>query len=222
MNEDFINDLARHEEEKVKDEQNSRQQILMYAGARLNWIGDYMGNPDIEWREEELELDQIEFTGNDEFLIETCKRSPKEFQELVLADNELKQMYEQFASYGAETILVRDSDHDFVKYKILDGIHRVIGAALSGKKTIKAMVPLNEKDCLPICEAHVIYDLIRGYLRNRKTEDGRIELYHGLKLLINTYANVHDLLENRFNKNYVNNDEVQVIIEKVLNNKPLD
>ncbi len=222
MNEDFLKNLAAHEEEKVKEEQDSRQRILMYAGARLNWMGDYMGNPDIEWREEELELDQIEFTGSDEFLIETCERSPKIFQEKALADHEIKSMYENLASYGNETILVRNSDHDFVKYKILDGTHRVIGAAMSGKKTIKAMVPLNEKDYLPVCEAHTVYDLIRGYLRNRRTDDGKIELYHSLKLLINSYANVHDLLENRFNKKYVNNDEVQLIIEKVLNNKPLD
>jgi hypothetical protein len=194
----------------------------MYAGARLNWIGDYVGNPDMEWEEKELELDELEVTGNDEFLIKTCERSLKKFQELALADTEIKAMYENLASYGTETILVRNSDHDFVKYKILDGIHRVIGAAISGKNTIKAMVPLNEKDCLPVCEAHVIYDLIRGYLRNRRTDDGKIELYYGLKLLINTYANVHDLLENRFNKNYVNNDEVQIIIEKVLNNRPIE
>ena len=101
----------------------------------------------------------------------------------------------------------------------LDGMHRVIGAALSNKKTIKAMAPINENDVLPVCEAHTVYDLIRGYLRNRRTEDGETELYHGLKLLINTYTNVHELLENRFDENWLKDEKTQEIIKKVLNDK---
>ena len=114
-----------------------------------------------------------------------------------------------------ETILVRESDNPG-KYKILDGIHRLIGACLEGKKTIIALVPMNENGVLPICEAHTIYDLIRGFIRHRHNKDGETELYYGLKLLLNTYANTQDLLKNRFNKKWVDDEKTQNIIKKVL------
>jgi len=218
VNDQFLENLADHEEEKVQKEQDTRQKILMYAGARLNWIGDYVGNPNIKWEEKELELDQIEFTGNDKFLIEGCDRSPKKFQELVLNDQKLKEKYTEIVSTGSETILGRISDRPN-KFKILDGIHRLMGAALEGKKTIKVMVPLNETEVLPICEAHTVYDLIRGFQRHRRTEAGETELFYGLKLLLHTYENTRELLEKRFNQDYVNDDKVQAVIKKVLNDR---
>jgi hypothetical protein len=222
MNNEFLKNLADHEEEMVKNEKSDGERLLIFSGARLNWIGDYLGNPKLKWKEQVLDLEELEFTGNDEFLIKTCERSPQKFQEMVLADPELKSMYQHLASDGNETILVRNSDHDYVKYKILDGAHRVIGACLNNQKTIRAMVPQNEKEVLPYCEAHTVYDLIRGFLRHRRSEDGEIELYNALKLLIHTYANVRDLLENRFNYSYVNNERVQLIIGKVLNNESIE
>lgn len=214
----FLENLASHEKEKVTKEQDDRQKILMYGGARLNWLGDYLANPNIKWEERDIEIDKIEFTGSDKFLIDVCARSPKKFRELVLNDPELKVKYTKIASDGDETIIVRCSDQPN-KFKILDGIHRLMGVALADKKTVKALFPINEDEVLPICEAHTIYDLIRGFVRHRKNEVGETELYHGLKLLLNAYANTRDLLENRFSKNYVNDDKVQEIIQKVLKDK---
>lgn len=216
MDKKFLKELADHEKEKVEAELSDRERTIMYAGARLNWVGDYIGNPAMLWEEKDLELEELEFTGNNEFLINVCERSPKIFQEMITNDPKLKEKYTQDASFGDEAILVRTSDHDFVKYKILDGLHRVVGACLSGRKTIRAMVPQNEKNVKPVCEAHTVYDLIRGFIRNRHNEIGREELFFALKLLINTYSNVEDLLKNRFNEEWVKDKATQEIISKVL------
>ena len=95
-------------------------------------------------------------------------------------------------------------------------MHRLIGAVIEKRKEVLVFFPVNEDEYLPICEAHTIYDFIRGFIRNAKDEKGEIELYHGLKLLCRTYANVRELLIERFNENYVHDNEVQEIIKKVL------
>lgn len=215
MNDEFLKDLANHEEKKKIKELSARQRIIMFSGVGLNSIGDYVGNPKMKWEEKDLLLEEIEFTGLDKFILEECGRSPIRFREKVLQDEDLKIKYEKEASNGDEPILVRKSPKPD-KHRLVDGVHRLIGAALDGQETIKAMVPLNEGEILPICEAHTIYDLIRGFIRHRQIKEGEIELYYGLKLLLNTYANTRDLLKNRFNINYVNDEKVQTIIKKVL------
>jgi len=95
-------------------------------------------------------------------------------------------------------------------------MHRFVGAVIEKQKTVTAYVPINEDKHLPICEAHTVYDLIRGFQRHAKDDNGKIELYYALKLLARTYENVIDLLENRFNFTYVADDEVQEIIKKVI------
>ena len=218
----FYEHLVKHEKQKVEEElknkwekEKSRVEILVYSGARLNWVGDYIGNPDIKWEERELLLDSIRFTGNDSFLIDDCEKSPLKFQEIIQDNPELKTKYEEIASFGDEPILVRKTEEPG-KFKVLDGMHRFVGAAIRNEEKIKVYIPLNEGEILPYCEAHTIYDLIRGYLRNARDEKGEKELYYGLRLLLRTYANTEKLLKERFNKHWVNDDNVQEIIDKVL------
>jgi hypothetical protein len=101
-------------------------------------------------------------------------------------------------------------------YRIFDGMYSFVGAVIKKRKTITAYVPINEDEHLPVCEAHTVYDLIRGFQRHAKDENGKIELYHALKLLARTYENVINLLENRFNFTYVAENEVQKIIKRVI------
>lgn len=215
MNVDFLKNFADHEQAKKIQELDDRQRLIMFSGVGLNSIGDYFGNPALKWEEKDLNLDQVEFTGLDKFILEECDRSPIIFREKVSENNSLKEKYEGQASFGNEPIIVRKSSNPG-KYRLVDGVHRLIGAALSNKKTIKAMVPINEDEVLPFCEAHTIYDLIRGYQRHARDGKGEKELYSGLKLLIRCYGNAGDLLKNRFNKDYVNDEKVQAIIKKVL------
>lgn len=53
-------------------------------------------------------------------------------------------------------------------------------------------------------------------MRNARDEQGKNELYHALKLLSRTYANVKELLRERFNYDGVRDKEVQGIIKKAL------
>lgn len=218
----FFERLVKHEKQKVEEElkdkwekEDSREELLVYSGARLNWIGDFIVNPDIKWEEKELPLDVIQFTGNDSLLINDCEKSPLKFQKIIKNNPELKAEYEKIASFGDEPILVRKAGEPG-KFKILDGMHRLIGAALNNQEKIKAYIPLNEDKVLPYCEAHTVYDLIRAYQRHARDEEGEKELYYGLKLLLRSYANTEKLLRERFSKHWVNDDKVQEIIHKVL------
>jgi len=157
------------------------------------------------------------FTGTspkgNEIFIEKCQRLPSKLRDLVSQDKILEKKLRDWASFGEELILLR-KDGDI--YKVLDGMHRFVGCVLEGASTVEAYVPTNEKEVLPICEAHVIYDLIRGYLRNARNEESKQDLYHALRLLSKTYVNVPVLLKERFNEAHVFERDVQEVIQKVL------
>ena len=216
----YLEQLANHEDKKPDFYlRNSRTRILVNAGIRLNWLGDFFANPEIKWKEQELSLERIQFTGTNsewnKILIDQCGRSVNKFQVLIEKQPKLKEKFQKEASFGDEIILVRKSENKGF-YKVLDGMHRFVGTVLEDRKKVQVFFPVNEDEFLPICEAHTVYDLIRGFIRNAKDEKGEIELYHGLKLLCRTYANVRELLTERFNENYVHDNKVQEIIKKVL------
>ncbi|MCL5795154.1 MAG: hypothetical protein M1338_02255, partial [Patescibacteria group bacterium] len=150
-------------------------------------------------------------------LIGKCQRSIEKFRELIKNNPKIRKQFESKAAFDDTAILVRNSDKKGY-YRVLDGMHRFIGAILSNKKTIQIYLPINEKECLPVCEAHTVYDLIRAFERNTNDKEGEKELYYALKLLSRTYSNVKGLLSRRFNKNYVHNEDVQKIIQKIIRN----
>lgn len=218
--EDYLRELASHEAEKSDSIlQDPRTTILVHAGIRLNWLGDFFANPAIKWVEREVPIEQIQFTGTspewNEVLIIQCSRSVAQFCELINRESELKAKFEKEASFGEESILVRTSEDEGL-WKVLDGMHRFVGAVLQGKDTVKVFLPLNENEHLPVCEAHVVYDLIRAFTRNARDDQGKNELYHALKLLARTYENVIYLLRNRFSENYVYDTEAQKVIQQVI------
>ncbi|MBU4369792.1 hypothetical protein KKG58_03480 [Patescibacteria group bacterium] len=217
--EKYIRELAAHEDKKNKFFLNPRKRILVNAGIHLNWIGDFLANPSIKYKKVKILINKILFTGTspdwNKILIDKCERSVKKFQELLKQDKAIKKKFIREVSYSNKPILTRGPDKkDF--YRVLDGMHRFVGAVIKNRKTIFAYVPLNDGKHLPICEAHVVYDLIRGFQRHAKDEAGKKELYYALKLLARTYGNVIELLENRFNFTYVADDKIQKIIKKVI------
>lgn len=215
----YIEKLADHEDRKYKSINDPRKRILVDAGIGLNWLGDYLSNPNIEYKKINLSIYKVLFTGTspewNKILIDRCERSAKKFQKLIDRDKSIKKKFIHKASYGLEPILVRHSDKKGY-YKVLDGMHRFIGAVIKKRRIIKAFIPINEDEHLPICEAHVVYDLIRGVKRHAADEQGEAELYHSLKLLARTYENVTYLLKNRFNSDYVVDERIQKIIKKVI------
>jgi hypothetical protein len=166
-------------------------------------------------------LDQIVLTGMygelNEILIKRCRRNPKKLQELMKKSPKVEKLIKKHASYKKLPIIVRhDEENIGTKYKVLDGMNRVLGKIVKNEEKFKAYYPLNEFDHLPICEPHVIYDLIRGYQRNARDKKGKEQLYEALCLLARTYENVIPLLKERFGPERVFEDDVQEVIKRVL------
>lgn len=216
--EKYIENLASHEDKKGKSLINARERILVNAGIRLNWIGDYIANPKIKYRKIDISVDKVLFTGTNpewnKILIDRCQKNVTNFKELIKNDKKIRKKFASEASYGNEQILIRGPDENGF-YSVFDGMHRFLGIILKNKKTVQAYVPINEQDHLPVCEAHVVYDLIRGFQRHANNKQGEKDLYHALKLLARTYENVIELLEKRFNFTYVADRKVQKIIKRV-------
>ncbi|NTW22177.1 hypothetical protein HGA34_01370 [Candidatus Falkowbacteria bacterium] len=217
--EKYLSDLAAHEESKSKKQLDPRGRILVNAGVGLNWIGDYLANPKIKYRKIKLPVEKILFTGTNpgwnKILLERCDKSVEKFSDLMAKNAVVRKKFETEASFGSEPILLRGPDESGM-YRVLDGMHRFVGAVLKDKKTITAYAPINEGKYLPVCEAHVVYDLIRGFQRHAKDKQGEVELYHALKLLTRTYGNATELLKRRFSYKYVADKEVQAVIAKVI------
>ena len=220
--EKYLTELAIHEQEiTTQILKDPREVILVNSGVRLNWIGDYLSNPNLKWTKKTIPIENIEFTGTsldwNEILINQCSRSPQNFFKLIESNPNLKQKFQKESSYNPNfPILLRRSQRKSF-YKVLDGMHRFVGSIVNGNKTIEVYIPDNEK-ILPYCEPHVLYDLIKGYVRNSGDSESEKELYYSLKLMIKSYANSRDLLENRFNIKYVADQKVQEIIQKALKN----
>ncbi|MEM1312805.1 MAG: hypothetical protein AAGF07_05080 [Patescibacteria group bacterium] len=219
--EKYLADLAEHEQQKSLNilKNNPREIIKLFAGHRLNWLGDYFGNSNIVWSKIHLEINKIKFTGTSPelniILKEKCDGLPSKLIDLMNTDQKVRAVIEKYASYSEEPILVRNNQSGD-NFLVLDGTHRLLGKILHKAQKIWVWYPENEFELLPECEAHVVYDLIRGYIRHAKDEEGKIALQHSLKLLIRTYSNVKSLLQNRFNSNYVSDPSVQEVIAKVL------
>ena len=211
----YLSQLALHEAEKsILD---ARQKILVYAWVHLNWMGDMIANPHTQFEKREIPTNKIRFTGNlawNRILIEECHGRVEDFQALLEKKPELREKFAREASYSDDPILIRGPDVDGF-YKVYDGMHRLLGAVLENRVTIAAYVAIEPEAHLPICEAHVIYDLIRWFQRHAYDEAGKEQLFHALKLLTRTYENVRELLIHRFDYTHVADEVVQEIIGKV-------
>ncbi len=215
----YLQELADHEDEKGRSLIDARGRILVNAGIRLNWIGDAVANPEIRYESQDVSVDSVLFTGTslawNKILIDQCERSVNQFRTLMKHKPALKRKFRQEALFSHKPVLLRGPD-DKGFYRVVDGMHRFVGAVINNQATIPAFVPVNESEKLPVCEAHVVYDLIRGFLRHANDAQGRVELEQALKLLVRTYANVADLLRERFSATYVSEQAVQEVIGRVL------
>lgn len=219
--EKYLQRLARYEAKKAEPYlEDPRRAFLVHAGIHLNWLGDFLGNPKIQWRKRAIPVDAILFTGTNpewnKIFIQQCERSPKKLLALVRKDAKLANRIKKWArasGQGKKEILLR-KDGDY--YKVLDGMHRFIGLVLTGRKSVRAYVPINEREVLPVCEPHVVYDLIRGFERHAADATGGRQLEAALLLLSRAYDNVPYLLKNRFNQKWVPNPLVQNVLRRIL------
>ena len=217
----FIKKLAVHQAKKVSGQiADPRASLLVTSGIHLNWLGDFFGNPEIKWQEKNVPLEKIKFTGTNpewnKILLDNCDRSPKKLQALIKRNPKIKKVFNQKSYSANQPVVLRQDLENKGYYKVLDGMHRMVAATISGKSKVKCLVCTNEEKVLPICESHVVYDLMRGFIRSAKDKQGEKELYHALKLLSRTYANVTPLLRGRLGKKWVLDKDVQKIIKRVL------
>lgn len=131
-------------------------------------------------------------------------------RELFEKEPEAKNIFND-AIFDEVPILVRVDEE---KYKVLDGMKRVIAAIRDGKTAIQAYVAEQNGIPKPKCEPHVVYDLLRAYQRG--VNHDRTELISALVFLRKSYTNVDELLRNRFAKNWLPDDEMQEIIREAL------
>jgi hypothetical protein len=220
--ETYLHNLAAHEQAKSLQLLNDpRHLILVNAGVRLNWMGDYLANPNIVWSElTEMDVNDIQFTGTghewNQILIQQCDRSPVKFIELISENPNLQEMFRKESLYNQDLpILVRKSE-DAGKYKVFDGMHRFVGALVNGQNSIKVYFPKNVEEVQPWCENHVVYDLIRGFTRNANDSDGELQLFYALKLLLRSYGNVREYLISQLDQGFEIDKTVQKIIQKAL------
>ena len=213
---DYMRELVRQLRAKVEAYQADKptDQLVMYSGAAMNWLGDYLTDEAIKWELKELLIDELRLSGTNpdwnEIVIDRCERSPKKLREMFRADADVIKRF-QGAVYKPIPILVR---YENGEYRVLDGMKRTIAAIRDGRETIQAYVATQAEKSRPVCEPHVVYDMLRAYERGLSAD--RAGLVAALRFLRESYANVEDLLRNRFSDSWVHNKELQVIIKEVI------
>lgn len=211
---EFLNKLVRHLKEKVDASQPLLEQLVTYCSASMNWIADYITDENVLWSRETLPIDNLWLTGTNPqwnaVIIERCERSPQKLRELLKSDPNIAKLFAE-AKFEELPILVRYEEN---KYKVLDGMHRVIAAIRDGQSNLQAFIARLQGSLKPKCEPHVIYDFLKAY--QRKINRDRDGLIIALRFLRHSYVNVEELLKNRFSKSWVPDDEIQAIIQEAL------
>ncbi|MBI2984230.1 MAG: ParB N-terminal domain-containing protein [Candidatus Kerfeldbacteria bacterium] len=213
---EYLGRLARHLKDKIEQHQQGQplEQLLMSCSAAMNWIADFLTDPNVRWTKQELRVDDLWLTGTNPtwnaIIIDRCKRSPAELRAILRSDPQTAALFAE-AEFDELPILVRVDDG---KYKVLDGMHRVIAAIRDGRESVTAFVARLDGQPRPQCEPHVVYDLLRAYHRGINRD--RQALVVALRFLRHAYANVDRLLRERFSKAWVPDDEMQAIIAEAL------
>jgi hypothetical protein len=208
---EYLEGLEQNHREKIEELLSVEERILMYSGARLNWIGEFINNKAISWELKTIPVDNLTLTGTgpewNAIILDRAEGRPDKFREL-LKDPEIRKIFKD-SKYIDIPILVRKEND---KLKILDGMNRTIAAIRDDIFEIRAYIGTLNGNSLPVVEPHVVYDFIRAYQRGGEETD----FVAGLRFLANSYSNVKTLLEERFNGSWVRNEKVQKLIGEIL------
>ena len=197
---------------------NPRQAMIILWWVALNSMWDFLWNEDAKFERKNVKIDDIYLTWTspdiNKITIDICNRDVKKLRELIKRDLKIKGKLEKWASFWNETILLIDL-WDW-KYKSFDWMHRMVWHILLWKSEIDAYVLKNYWEFLPDNEPHVVYDIIKSYQRSKRTKQDKYDLKWALRLLINNTWNIKELLMNRFNSNYLKDNEIQEIIKELI------
>jgi len=212
---EYLEALAENHKEKVEEKlQDPADRLLMYSGSLLNWVGETINDESISWKLETIPLEKIVMTGTspewNKITLEKAGRDPMKLRKLF-EDGNIRNIFKE-SKFSDVPILIRETEKR--EYKVLDGMNRVIAAARDGIDEIRAYVGRSKGESQAKIEAHVIYDLIRGFQLRGGSED---DFKAAIRLLLHTYSNTRGLLENRFSKDWVPDEKVQRLIEEATN-----
>lgn len=211
--EGYLKALAKNHRDSVFATTTPEEQLLMLSGARLNWVGEYINDESIHWTFQSLKVDDITLSGTgpewDRIIRSQAEMNPAKLRELM-QNPEIAKVFANATNNGLPILVRKDEG----KLKVLDGMNRVIYAIGQGQEEIEAYVGEREGQSRALIEAHILYDFIRAYRQRRgSTQDFK----GGLRFLVESYANAHDLLRVRFSEEWVHDEEISKIITEVLN-----
>ncbi|MFH0950965.1 MAG: hypothetical protein V1765_00625 [bacterium] len=211
---EYLSGLTKHLGRKILAHQSDKELLLMWSGAGLNWIAKCLLDPNVVWTKDELLIDDIYLTGTNpelnKIILEQCNHSPLKLRQLILADPAVVKKIASF-KFTPEQVLIR---YEEGQYKMLDGMHRVLAAIRDKQEKITAWVGRHQNQVSAPCEPHVIYDLLSNYTRQSKPD--RQGLICSLRYLRQNYYNVEGLLKDRFNYDWLPNQDIQDIIKEAL------
>lgn len=219
---EYLEALAQNHLDKIHERfPNPQDRILIYSGALLNWVGEYINDKSINWELKRLKIDDITLTGVNpawnKITIEQAERSPAKLRELM-KDQKIKAVFAK-SKFADVPILVRTKEKEGKTYLlVLDGMNRTVAAIRDGIEKINAYVGTQSGDPKPKIEPHVLYDFIRAYQQREGDVD---DLMAALRFLINAYDNARELLLERFSGDWLRDEELsQKIKEQVLGESP--
>ena len=213
--EDFILSLSARETATCGGLLTARKQLMMCAGARLNSLGDIVSDRSIVWCLQCVDIEGLRLIRGispelGEVIAGVCHGSARELRDLLGRDVALRLAFGKEALFDDTPLLALQQGGP---PKVFDGVHRLVGALIEGRTTIWAWIGTLEGPPSPECEPHVVYDLLRSYLRGNR--DGP-KLVAALVYLRQGYSNVDALLENEFSGTWGHNEELQSIVGEAL------
>ena len=220
MDDIFLHDLVKNEMwyrfTQYFDE--PRQALILLWWVALNNIWDILWNPAVKSIHRQIPVGDIILWWTtpdiDNITLHMAERDTWKLSKIIDQHDDIRNQLDDFASYGNETILVISQDDG--KYKIFDGMHRLVGHVLSKKETIDAYVITNYGDFLPRIEPHVIYDIIKSFHRSDKSIEDEQDFIWAIRLLAKNTDNTTQLLQTRFDITHVKDTHIQTLITQAL------
>ncbi len=201
-----------HQQKVLKRIKVPADRLLMYSGALLNWVGEYISDESISWSLEEILLENIVLTGTspewNKITIVKAERNPKKLRELF-KDPKIRELFKE-AKFTDVPILIRETEGQL---KVLDGMKRVIAATRDGIKEIKAYIGRRKGEPKSKIEPHVIYDFIRAFQQRGGNEE---DFKASIRFLVNGYSNTQKLLEERFSIDWIGDDKTIRLIREAI------
>lgn len=216
----YLEDLVQNHHDKVWKNLTPEDRLLMYSGARLNWVGEYINDENINWERRRLKIDDLTLTGTNptwnKITIEQAERKPAKLRELM-KNPKIRKVFAQ-SKFAKVPILVRTKEKDGeTQLLVLDGMNRVIAAIRDGINEIDAYVGTRNGKPKAKIEPHVLYDLIRAYQQRGGNID---DLMAALRFLVNAYDNARGLLLERFSGDWIRDEELSKKIKEQVLNEP--